>query len=68
MIKRLLLYATALSVLLGLAMKSGQLEENSALLEQYSRTVSVWLDSQLKEASSASLSATGQDDKYYSVV
>ncbi|MFM7400820.1 MAG: hypothetical protein ACKO4W_07935, partial [Bacteroidota bacterium] len=68
MIKRLLLYATALSVLLGLAMKSGQLEENSALLEQYSRTVSVWLDSQLKEASSASLSATAQEDKYYAVV
>lgn len=68
MIKRLLLYATALSVLLGLAIKSGQLEENSALLEQYARTVSVWLDNQLKEASSVSFPATGQEDKPYSVV
>ena len=68
MIKRLILYATALSVLLGLAIKSGQLEENSALLGQYARTISVWLDDQLKLASSVNPGDTGQTNKNCTVV
>lgn len=68
MIKRLILYAITLSVLLGLAIKSGQLEENSALLGQHARTISVWLDNQLKEASSVILPATGVEDKPYTVI
>ncbi len=68
MIKRLLLYATALSVSLVLAIKSGQLEENSALLGQYAQTLSLWLENQLKEASSVSFPATVQEDKPHTVV
>lgn len=71
MIKRLLLYLIVMFILLAVAMMAGRQEDNDALLETYSRSISSWLSSQAAEAknwSGADQAGATQANKPYTVL
>lgn len=69
MTKRLLLYALVMMILLAVAWTVGRQADNDALLGQYSREISSWIQTQTEDARSWNAQKTGdQSEKPYTIL